>query len=983
MDKETLEALDAYELISREELPDIHAEGVLLRHKKSGARVVLIPCGDENKVFSIAFRTPPADSTGVAHIIEHTVLCGSREFPLKDPFVELIKGSLNTFLNALTYPDKTMYPVASTNAADFHNLMHVYLDAVFHPNIYREENIFRQEGWHYEMEDASSPLTVNGVVYNEMKGVFSSPDSVLERETMNALFPEVPYGVESGGDPKDIPKLSYSRYLDFHRRYYHPSNSYLYLYGDVDMEKELRFIDRHYLADYERQPVDSGIPLQKPFPEMRRIVKEYPVTDEDPTEGEAYLSYSAVAGDFLDMREMIAFDVLDYALFSAPGAPVRQALLDAGIGTDVYGEFEDGIRQPYFSVVAKHAKEEDADRFLSVIRETLAREAEKGIDRESLNAGINYLEFQFREADFGSYPRGLMYGMDVMDTWLYDDAHPFDALRQLDAFDFLKKAAGTGYFEELIRKSLLDNPHSALVILRPKRGLMKQMEEETASALEKRKAAMSADEIKRVVRETRELKEWQETPETPEHVASLPVLKRSDLKREIRPMSNRETNLAVTAADGRKHQVKTVFHDAETNGIDYVELLFDVHHIPAEEVPYLGLLKSVLLNVDAGPYSYLALNNEINAETGGISCGVVTSGDPDDPDGYQVYFGVQGKALHGKTERLMDLIREVTRHSRFDDSKRIREIITQTLSQLQAALQQAGHTAAANRACAYEMPVYALQDAVSGIGFERFLSDLADHFDERSGEITASLTRLAADIFVPEGILVSVTAEQDEDGRMSGLLGRALEGSAEGAREKQTMKPLGKRCEGFTTAGQVQFVAMAGNYMRHGYAFSGVMQIVRQILSFDYLWQNVRVKGGAYGCGGSFRRTGDTVFTSFRDPHVRRTREVFEKIPDYLASFRADEKTMTKYIIGTMSGIDQPMTPATFGLASMRAWMMRLSDEERQRSRSQILDAREEDVRSLAGAAQAVIRDGCFCVIGGEQAIGRAKDLFGTVEPLL
>ena len=464
-----LAALTAYELIKEENLTDIHAKGYLLRHKKSGAKISLISNDDENKVFYIGFRTPVEDSTGVPHIIEHTVLCGSDKFPVKDPFVELVKGSLNTFLNAMTYPDKTVYPVASCNDKDFANLMDVYLDAVFHPNIYKKEEIFKQEGWHYELEDKDAPVTINGVVYNEMKGAFSSPEGVLDRVVLNSLFPDTTYSNESGGDPEVIPELTYEQYLDFHRKFYHPCNSYIYLYGNMDMDEKLEFLDKEYLSHYDKIEVDSAIQLQAPFEKPVTISKPYSIASSESLEDNAYLSYNVAIGTNLESELTLAFDVLDYALLSAPGAPLKQALIDAGIGKDIMGGFDNSTLQPIFSVVAKNANKEDEEKFVGIIEDTLKKIVKDGLNRKSLLAGINSEEFKFREADYGNFPKGLIYGLSCMDSWLYDDDEPFLYLKILDVFAALKEKIETGYFEELIQKYLLDNSHKSYVSIEPEK----------------------------------------------------------------------------------------------------------------------------------------------------------------------------------------------------------------------------------------------------------------------------------------------------------------------------------------------------------------------------------------------------------------------------------------------------------------------------------------------------------------------------------
>ena len=559
--------LNAYEVLQTEDLSDLKSKGTLLKHKKSGARVLLMENDDENKVFTIGFRTPPSDSTGVPHIMEHSVLCGSKEFPVKDPFVELVKGSLNTFLNAMTYPDKTVYPVASCNDKDFQNLMHVYMDAVFYPNIYQNDKTFRQEGWSYKLDNPDGELTISGVVYNEMKGAFSSPEGVLDRVVLNSLFPDNTYSVESGGDPEVIPELTYERFLDFHRKYYHPSNSYIYLYGDMNMEEKLRWLDEKYLSDFENEPVDSEIHLQKPFTEMKEVVQEYSIASEESEEDNTYLSYNKVIGTTLDEKLYLAFEILDYALLSAPGAPLKKALLDAGVGKDISGSYDNGVYQPIFSVISKNANVEQKEEFVRVIEDTLKDIVKNGINKKALRAGINYHEFRFREADFGNYPRGLMYGLQLFDSWLYDETKPFIHMQAIPTFEFLKEQVETGYFEELIQKYLLDNTHGSIVIIKPERGRTARMDKELADKLQAYKDSLSKEEIDALVKATKELEEYQEEESAPEDLAKIPVLGREDISREIAPIYNKELETSG---------VKLVHHEVETNGIGYTALLFDL-----------------------------------------------------------------------------------------------------------------------------------------------------------------------------------------------------------------------------------------------------------------------------------------------------------------------------------------------------------------------------------------------------------------------
>ena len=970
-----LEGIPAYELIMEQEISDIHSRGYLLKHKKSGARVMVLENDDNNKVFNIAFRTPPADSTGVAHILEHSVLCGSKHFPLKDPFVELVKGSLNTFLNAMTYPDKTMYPVASCNDQDFKNLMHVYLDAVFFPNIYEKEEIFRQEGWHYELEDPEGPVTINGVVYNEMKGAFSSPEDVLDREIFNSLFPDTPYGVESGGDPDCIPDLKYSQFLSFHSRYYHPANSYIYLYGDMDMEERLNWMDREYLSKYDAIPVDSRIPRQKPFDQVKELEMEYPVSESEPVEENSYLSYNLVVGDSLDVEQCTAFEVLDYVLLSAPGAPLKQALLDAGIGKDILGSYEDGIYQPFFSIVAKNARPEKKEPFLSLIRETLEKIVKEGIDQKAVAAGINYMEFRFREADYSSFPKGLMYGIDVFDSWLYDESKPFDQLMRLDIYTKLKEKAGTGYFEELIRKYLLDNTHASVVVVNPKRGLAAERDARLEEKLARYKEALSKEELENLVKVTAHLKEYQDAPETEEALKTIPLLKREDIARETGKFYNTE-----------KHAGETLIlhHDLYTNGIGYLNLLFNTKKVPARLIPYLGILKSVLGYVDTEHYTYGELFNEINARTGGILFGIQVFGNVRDNRLNTHMLGIKAKALYQDLPFVFQMVREILCTSRLDDEKRLYEILAKMKSRMQMSMVSAGHSTAVNRALSYFSENAYFQEKIAGIDFYDLIDDLEKNFQEKKGEIIKNLKELMGLVFRRENLIVSYTA--DPEGYRG--LEKEIEGLKEvlqdGKIEDSPLEPVFEdKNEGFQTSGQIQYVAAAGNFAQDGYEYTGALRILKVMLSYEYLWTNIRVKGGAYGCMSGFRRTGDGFLVSYRDPHLKNTLEVFRKTGDFIRSFDADEREMTKYIIGTISELDTPLTPSAKGAMSLNTWFSGIAGEDMQRERDEILDAQPEDIRNLAGIVDAIMGQDRICVIGSEEKLQQDKEVFKEIKHLL
>ena len=969
--------LTAYEVIQKEDLSDIKSQGFLLKHKKSGARILLMENDDENKVFYIGFRTPPSDSTGVPHIMEHSVLCGSRDFPVKDPFVELVKGSLNTFLNAMTYPDKTVYPVASCNDKDFQNLMHVYMDAVFYPNIYQHDEIFRQEGWSYKLDQPDGELTVSGVVYNEMKGAFSSPEGVLDRVILNTLFPDTSYANESGGDPDVIPELTYEQFLDFHRKYYHPSNSYIYLYGDMNMEEKLRWLDEKYLSDFDTAEVDSEIQYQEPFSEMREVVKEYSITSGESVEDKTYLSWNKAIGTSLDEKLYLAFQILDYALLSAPGAPLKKALVDAGIGKDIMGSYDNGVYQPLFSVIAKNANVEQKEEFIRVIEDTLRGIAENGMDKKALRAGINYYEFRFREADFGNYPRGLMYGLQLYDSWLYDETKPFIHMQAIPTFEFLKSQVDTGYFEGLIRNYLLENTHGAVVIIRPEQGRTARMDRELAEKLQAYKESLSPEEVQKLVDDTHELEQYQEEESSPEDLAKIPVLKREDISREIAPIYNDEMEIGG---------VKLVHHNVETNGIGYVTMMFDLSGIREELLPYVGILQSVLGIIDTTNYEYGELFNEINIHTGGIGTSIELYTDVTKvkEKEFRATFEMRGKALYPKMDVLFSMMREILMESRLDDEKRLKEILAMLKSRLLASFLSSGHTTAALRALSYTSPMSKFKDDTDGIGFYEAVKVIEEDFEGQKETLIRNLKEIARRIFRADNLMLSYTSSEEGLEPMTKAFAAVKDSLYTGGEmtDEACVLHCRKRNEGFKTSSKVQYVARVGNFIDGGQKYSGTLQILKVILGYDYLWQNIRVKGGAYGCMSNFNRIGDAYLISYRDPNLERTMEVYEGVVDYLKNFNVSDRDMNKFIIGTMSSLDRPMNPAAKGARSMNLYMNRVSEEMIRSERGQILDAQQDDIRALADVVKAMLDQNLLCVIGSEEKIEEQKDMFLEVKTL-
>lgn len=972
-----LSELDAYEILEERELKDLNSIGYRIRHKKSGAKIAVISNDDDNNVFYIGFRTPPEDSTGVPHIIEHTVLCGSKQYPVKDPFVELVKGSLNTFLNAMTYPEKTIYPVASCNKKDFQNLMSVYMDAVFHPNIYQQEEIFKQEGWHYELEEEQAPITINGVVYNEMKGAFSSPDDVIQREILNSLFPDTAYGNESGGDPEHIPDLTYESYLDFHRKYYHPCNSYIYLYGDMDIAEKLQWMDQAYLSKYDQIELDSAIQVQKSFAKPVEIYRKYPISSTEPETDHTYLSYNLVVGSALDKTLYQAFDILDYALLSAPGAPLKQALVDAGIGTDIVGGYDSGTLQPTFSVIAKNTELSKKEQFLSVIRTVLEEQVKNGINKKALLAGINSAEFRFREADFGQFPKGLLYGIQCLDSWLYDDGEPFMHLEAVDTYRFLKEQVGTDYFERLVQTYLLDNTHASVVVIEPEKGLNAKRDALLEQKLADYKAGLSREQILELIADTKHLKEYQETPSPREDLEKIPMLRREDMKKEAQPLYNK-----VITADG----VTFVHHELFSNGIDYLTLLFDIKDMEPENLPYLGILKAVLGYVDTENYSYADLANEINIHTGGIGSSIGIYPGIRERNTLEVKYEVRAKVLIEKLPDAINLIKEIVLTSKISDEKRLYEILAQLKSRLQTGLSSSGHSVASTRAMSYFSRAAYYQDATSGIACYKVIADLESHFEEQKAVLIQKLSDLTRKIFTAERLMVGITCDGKDYPQVEKEvleLKNTLYPSKELNKERRLPElKLEKKNEGFLDASQVQYVARAGNYVAHGYTYHGALKILKVILGYDYLWINVRVKGGAYGCMNGYMRGGDTYFVSYRDPNLGKTNQIYDKIPEYIENFEADERDMTKYIIGTVSDMDTPLNPSAKGARSMTAYLQGLTETDLQKERDQVLNASAADIRALKGLIQSVLEDEDICVIGNEETLKNEKEMFLQLENL-
>lgn len=970
-----LDKLSAYEVVEERDVPDLNSTGAVLRHKKTGAKITLLKNDDNNKVFYIGFRTPPTDSTGVAHIIEHSVLCGSDKYPVKDPFVELAKGSLNTFLNAMTYPDKTVYPVASCNDKDFANLMDVYLDAVFHPNIYKEEKIFMQEGWHYECEDLEDPITINGVVYNEMKGAYSSADDLLSREVFNQLYPDTAYGVDSGGKPSDIPSLTYRDFTSFHQRYYHPSNSFIYLYGDVDMVEKLNYLDEAYLSHYDYLEIDSTIQKQVPFVETANVMVPYPVLSQEECENGYFYSYNVSIKDSLDKELYVALQIMDYVLCTAPGTPVKEALTDAGVGTEIYSVYENGIYQPYFSFVAKNCKKEDKEKFVTIVEDTLKKIVKEGIDKNALKAAISNFEFKYKEADFGIYPKGLMYGLQALDSWLYDDTDPFMHIEANETFQKLKGKVESDYYEQFILKEILNNPHKAIISMVPTVGLEKEETDALSQKLDAYKQSLSKEEIEKIIERTRQLKEYQESEDKPEDVAKIPMLKREDLNKKAEEFINEELEFENT---------KLLFHEIYTNGVSYLRLIFDIRDIDVELLPYLGLWKNLFCMVGTKNYEYGDLFNEMNIKTGGIGFSVHNFPMVDKMGEFGYTFEAKAKVLYENTKDAMELMSEILYTSDYEDDKRLKAILGEMKSMMQAQMMNAGHSLAVMRAMSNISEMHKVDDLTSGISFFRFVSDLNLHYEEKKDELKQNLKHLTNWILKQNRVFYDYTGTKEGLEEFKKYLRPFHESlSTEENWNQPFHLELAHQKEAFCTSAGIQYVCRAGHLgFTKENAYTGALRVMRVMMGYHYLWINVRVKGGAYGCMSNFARSGTGYFVSYRDPNLEKTIEVYEGAPAFLANYEADEDTMTKYIIGAIAECDTPLNPSAQGARGLLAYLSGMTFEKEQQARCEILNCTCEDIRKLAPFVEAMLHEKELVVVGNEEKVKENNALFDVVVPL-
>jgi len=953
-----------FQLLKEQEIKEFKTLAKVFRHSKTGAELLSLTTDDENKVFGITFRTPPSNSTGVAHILEHSVLCGSRKYPVKEPFVELLKGSLQTFLNAFTYPDKTCYPVASQNLQDFYNLVDVYLDAVFYPRIAR--SIFQQEGWHFELENADDPLSYKGVVFNEMKGAYSSPDNLLSEYSLQSLFPDNAYGFDSGGDPKQIPHLTYEQFHSFHKRYYHPSNARIYFYGDDDPDERLRRVN-DYLKEFDPIEIDSEIRLQTPFKESRRLTHPFMVGEDADTDPKGMVTLNWMLTETTDVEVNFALQILEYILLGMPGSPLRKALIDSGLGEDIAGVgLENELRHIYFSTGLKGVDTKNADRIESLILETLSDLARSGIDPKTREAALNTIEFRLRENNTGNFPRGLSFMLRSLTTWLYD-SDPLALLSFEGPLETIKSRnrSENTFFEEMIDRMLLSNPHRTTLILQPDRGLRKQEEENEKDRLTKARATMAREELEGIVDNTKELKRLQGIPDPPEALASIPMLKLEDLDKQ-----NKTIPLAFSEEGG----TKILFHDLPTNGITYVDLGFNLRCLPSEYLSYLPLFGRALVEIGTEKEDFVALTQRISRKTGGLRPQSFTSNVKDSRKSAAWLF-LRGKGMSDQIEDLINIVQDVLLTVRLDNQERFRQMVMEEKARVEQNLVSAGHQVVNLRLRANFGEAHWAAERMSGISYLFFVRKLALAVDEDWPRVLAVLLEIHKILLNRKAMIANITVDQQGWSRVEPRLKYLLEAMPKGPVFEPDWPAAGDPLfEGMTIPSQVNYVGKGADLYSLGYRFHGSALVITRYLRNAWLWDQVRVQGGAYGAFSLFDRlSGVLTFVSYRDPNLIQTVRAFDRSAGFLNEMTLSDDELVKSVIGAIGDLDSHMLPDAKGFSSMVRYLIGDSEENRQQMRDEILSTRTADFKEMGRVLEQVKKKGIVKVLGSPTAIEEAE----------
>jgi presequence protease len=964
--------LYGFELIRDEQIKEINTRARLYRHIETGAELLSLENDDENKVFGVNFRTPPPDSTGICHILEHSVLGGSRKYPVKEPFVELVKGSLNTFLNAITYPDKTLYPVASQNLQDFYNLIDVYMDAVFFPLI--SPYTLMQEGWHYEAEDEHKPLTYKGVVFNEMKGAYSQPEGVLQQKIQSALYPDTTYAFDSGGDPAVIPDLTYESFVEYHQTYYHPSNARIYFYGDDDPEMRLVLMSE-YLRGFEAIPVQSQIGLQKPFPAPRREVHPYEV-GEDQKEPKSFITVNWMLPEIDDPELTLGLDIMEYVLIGSPASQLRKALIDSGLGEDLTGGgLDSDYRQMHFSTGMKGVLPENVEKVEKLVQDTLASLALNGVDKENIAAAINTLEFNLRENNTGSFPRGLALMLRTLSSWNYN-RDPLALLAFEKPLNAVKARleASQPYLEHLIEEYLINNAHRVTVILNPDPQLSEKRAAAERKRLDQEREKMSDEDVRKAIEDMRELNRRQEEPDSPEALMTIPMLEREDLDKTVR---------LIPIEELQGGQSKLLYHDLFTNGILYMDLGFNMLALPAEYVPYMPLFGRALLETGTKEESFVQLLQRIGRTTGGIRPSTMAATDRD-RDRLAAYLFLRGKSMVHQAGDLFAILRDVLSGANLHDRERFRQMALEEKARLESRMVNAGHGMVNTRLRARFDPAGWAVEHMGGVSYLFFLRQLAQQIDTDWASVQRTLETIRDLLISGPNALCNITVDANSWQSIQPQVNDFLSGLPEKPVQFQNWQvPEMPKSEGLTIPSQVNYVGKGANLFDLGYELNGSSFVIDKQLNGAYLWENIRVKGGAYGGFATFdSHSGVFTYLSYRDPNLLQSLETYDRTSNYLKTLELDESELTKVIIGTIGDLDAYMLPDAKGFTSMRWYLLGTTTEERQKLRDEVLNTSVEDFHRFGEVLKKMADQGAVVVLGVEDAI-KAAGVFDEVKKVI
>ncbi|MDP8238008.1 MAG: insulinase family protein [Candidatus Hatepunaea meridiana] len=965
--------IHGFRLIRETKIEEILSVLRQFEHQKSGAHLVHLGNDDDNKVFAITFKTLPEDHMGIPHILEHSIFNGSMKFPVKNPFVEFGKGSLSNSLNASTSKDSTTYYCASTNSLDILNLMDLFLDGVFNPTFYSRPEILKQEGWRYELNNHSDDLIYNGVVYNEMKGAFSSPMIILLKESIKPLFPDNSYFFESGGYPTDIPKLTKEKFLAFHEKYYHPSNCYIYLYGDGNLEEYLKFINEEYLSDFNRSNKIVKIQEQIPFKNPRESRLHYPASHDEKEKDKHHFCLGFTIGKSTDPELVLALTVLEKILMGTPDALLTKELISKKIGTEIFGYVFDNYKQPVFNIIIKNSSSKFIGNIRETILETLSNFVNNGIDNRLIKASINKIEFLLRESNFYGYPKGIFFLELIRKNWFFNE-NPASHLQFSKLFEKLKDLSQERYFENFIKQHLLNNPHNNLLILEPDADFVQNNSAAVKRELASIKAGLSSEEITSLVSETRAFREFQETPDNPDDLLTIPMLNigNIDTKAKILPLY-----------EDKIGNVKILSHSLFTNSITYLDLYFDTHSIQEQQISYIPLLAEVLGKLETSKYSSSEISNEINYHTGGITASPDIISEKDNDDKFYPKLRIRSKVFCGKLPKLFELLMEIICCSNLKQSNRLREIIQELRSKYEDDIGFSADRYAALRVKSYFSKFYNFLDQVEGISFFKFLVDIDDNFKEKESEIISNLISISNSILNKNNLLVSITSHEKDDPEFKRSVDdylRELPFEIQG-KEHYKLEALNSN-EGIIFPSRVQYVARSYSYTKAGFEYSGSMNVLKRIISFNFLHQRIREQGGAYGVYPIFKRNGTICFVTYRDPHLKKTLNVFDKIAGFIDKFNASQREMTKFIIGAIGEIDRPLRANEKGARAAENYISHLTQGDIQKTRDEILSTTLKDIRNYAAMLNELAKQNYLTVIGNEEKINQNQDLFNSVYQL-